>query len=202
MTEHLTGRHLGPVDPLSGPLPDPDEPLTATLVVPADSDPGSDPGSEPAGEPPRVPVLEAARQRVVCPECGSVAEVTLNRRESGDFCPRCDYPLFWVRGEVLLDRTGAEESLRRLPGTAGRVSVGSATCPTCAEANKVDAVTCLRCGGPMVLPAAPVVQAPPPPPPPAPAPEPEPERGDQWLWVVAGISAALLVVVVLYVLLR
>lgn len=145
----------------------------------------------------------AARQHVVCPECGTSAQVTLNRREAGDFCPRCDFPLFWVRSEVLLDRAGAEESLRRLPGTAGRRSVGSASCPTCTEANPVTASTCLRCGGPMELPPAPRIIVAQPPPEPAPEPEPEPAPGGQWRWVVLGVSAALLVVaMLLYVLLR
>jgi hypothetical protein len=139
---------------------------------------------------------------VVCPECGTVGLVTPNRRDASDFCAQCDFPLFWTPAAVELDRDqgAAAEALRRLPGTAGRLTVASLGCPTCAEANPVGAATCLRCGGPMVLPlpeveAEPVVVAP------APAPEPAPEpQGNPWWWWLVG-AATLVALVALVVVL-
>lgn len=141
------------------------------------------------------------RTEIVCPECGTAAGVALNRRDAQDFCAQCDFPLFWTPAEVIRDgEAGGGESLRRLPGTAGRVTVAAVPCPTCAEANPVGAQTCLRCGGPMVLPVPEptvVVELP------APVePEPEPrKRGIDWYWWVVGaatlVALVALVVVVL-----
>lgn len=139
-------------------------------------------------------------EQVTCPECGTVAMVALTRRESTDFCVQCDYPLFWTPSKVVLD-TGASEtdSLRRLPGTAGRVTVGSLACPHCTESNLLDAEVCTRCGGLMHPPAPePVVVAPPPPPPPA----PEPARTPWWVWALGGVTLLLLVALVVFFLQR
>src|SRR4051794_15838214 len=93
---------------------------------------------------------------VTCPECGTRASVALTRRESTDFCTRCDFPLFWTPQTIQIgDRATAQESLRRLPGTAGKVTVASTACPHCGEANPLIAETCARCGLPMVLAPAP-----------------------------------------------
>ena len=35
--------------------------------------------------------------QVTCPECGAVAHVQAGARLASDFCPQCDYPLFWAR---------------------------------------------------------------------------------------------------------
>jgi hypothetical protein len=112
--------------------------------------------------------------------------VTLTRRDASDFCRNCDYPLFWTPSKILLDRANlSDESLRRLPGTVGRVTVASFRCPHCAEPNQLTAVDCIRCGRPLrpvhyEQPPVPVYLSPPPPP------EPEPERGIPW-WVWAAI---------------
>lgn len=144
------------------------------------------------------------RSTVVCPECGTPAPATLNRRDARDFCAKCDFPLFWTPAEVIRDGAeGGGESLRRLPGTAGRATVASVPCPTCAEANPIAAETCLRCGGPMVLVTAPepvYVPAPAP----APVPEPEPvQTGIGWYWwLVGGATLVALIALVVVVLVR
>jgi hypothetical protein len=154
----------------------------------------------PAASPaPTVAVLPPLQtEQVTCPECGTVAMVTLTRREAADFCRNCDYPLFWTPSIIMLDRSGlSDDSLRRLPGTVGRVAVAHLTCPHCAEPNQLTAVDCIRCGRPL----RPVHYEPPPLPTyvaPPPEPEPEPERGIPW-WV--WVSIALMVITVTLVLL-
>lgn len=149
-----------------------------------------------------TPVNEAAAtpEQVVCPECGTVALASLNRRRSEDFCARCDYPLFWTPTEIVRGEGDGEDlALRRLPGTVGRVAVASAACPHCAEANQISAVTCVRCGGSMQIEqtaVVPIVVAPP---------EKEPTpltpiRG--WVWAAVGLALALLVWLILYLIAR
>lgn len=175
-----------------------DDPTT-TFYDAGPSDPFAAPPVEslPLGT---VPPPATARDRVTCPECGAVQDVYLNRRDAGDFCHNCDFPLFWTPSEVVRDRgAGDGESLRRLPGTVGRTTLASTPCPHCAELNLVSAEVCIRCGQPM----HPVAEAPPPPapvyiPPPPPVVEPEPKRGVPW-WVWA-IGAAVVVGVVLLIL--
>jgi hypothetical protein len=143
-------------------------------------------------------IADAARREVVCPECGTSATITVNRREAQDFCRRCDFPLFWTPAAIVLDASSstASDALRRLPGTAGRVTVGKLDCPHCAESNPVTNTHCVRCQGDL----HPVL----PPPPPAPAvlapppdePEPEPVKGTPW-WVWAGIGLTVLLAIVL-----
>ena len=125
---------------------------------------------------------------LTCPECGTGATVTLNRRLSEDFCRKCDYPLFWTPSAVVLDRGGlGDDSLRRLPGTTGRALIASVPCPHCSELNPVTAESCVRCGRPLHVKA----EAAPPPKPvymPEPEPwyEPPPEPGTPlWVWVAA-----------------
>lgn len=134
---------------------------------------------------------------ITCPECGRTATVTVNRRESRDFCRGCDYPLFWTPAAVLREAglTTAEESLRRLPGTLGRATLASMPCPHCREPNRLNAVVCVRCGLPMQivtpLPPMPVYV----PPPPLPEPEPEPEqRVSWWVWALIALGAAATIV--------
>ena len=185
MSDTLAGRHV-----LSG-----DEPERSGLPLYADEQPTQ---ALDALAPPLAVATptNAPDEQVTCPECGTVAVVALTRRESEDFCRTCDFPLFWTPSKIVLDAgTTAGDSLRRLPGTSGRVTVGSIECPTCAEGNVVTAEVCLRCGGPMVLPPAPVVVAAPPPPPPAP--EPAPERTPLWVWILGGSTLLLLLALVL-----
>jgi hypothetical protein len=183
VSETLTGRHVSSGD-------DPEQP---DLPVDIDDQP-----TEALAPPLAVPTpTDAPAEQVTCPECGTVAMVALTRRESGDFCVTCDFPLFWTPSKVALDRGDtAGDSLRRLPGTSGRVAVGSIACPHCAEGNPVTAELCLRCGGLMNPPTPePVVVAPPPPPAP---PDPEPERTPLWVWILGGTTLLLLVALVVY----
>ncbi|WP_137295303.1 hypothetical protein [Nocardioides dongxiaopingii] len=182
---------------------DPDEGL-GSPVKPAAPEP---PAAQTQGLP-VVPVVaeghaqsaQAVGRSVTCPECGAVAEITVNRRESHDFCPRCDFPLFWTPAQLVLsDADSATQALRRLPGTGGRVTVGSVACPHCEEANPITGSLCLRCGGdlhPVAPPPAPapVVVAPPPP-------VADPERSiPLWWWVLGTITLFLLVAVVVVLL--
>jgi hypothetical protein len=62
------------------------------------------------------------------------------RREADEFCRVCDYPLFWARSTEFAAVGAVEgngESLRRLPGTAGRQEPVSFACPECTEPNPV-----------------------------------------------------------------
>ena len=163
--------------------------------------PAADPVPAPAAPVSAAPTTET----VTCPECGTIATVAVRRRDSTDFCRTCDYPLFWLPSRIQLDSADQTDSasLRRLPGTVGRLTVASLACPHCSEPNAVSAQVCVRCGEPM----RPV--APPPPPEivyvPAPAPEPvivqAPARIPWWVWallfVVLSGSVALLTVLML-----
>ncbi|WP_139983213.1 hypothetical protein [Nocardioides litoris] len=175
----------------------------------ASQDPSTDrdahaPADEPTGPtgPTTSPSYAGTGREVTCPECGTVARVAVNRRESHDFCATCDFPLFWTPDQVVRgDEEGAgAAALRRLPGTAGRTTVGSLPCPHCSEVNPVSGVLCLRCGGDLhpVAPPPPVVVAPTPPP--APEPQPEPTRTPVWWWVLGGVTLLLLVVVLVVLL--
>lgn len=146
-----------------------------------------------------VTETSSARREVTCPECGTVATIAVNRREAEDFCRRCDFPLFWTPAAIVLDTSSgpSSEALRRLPGTAGRVTVGRLACPHCAEMNPVTETHCLRCQGDLHPPIPPAPQAPVALPPP-PAPEPEPVTKTPW-WVWAGIALTVAVFVALVV---
>jgi hypothetical protein len=185
-------------DPLADPLPNPlADPLPDPATAASPAQPAHDPVSlRPAPEA-AAPPAERRTESVTCPECGTRADVTVTRRDAVDFCNRCDFPLFWTPSTIQLgDRETAEATLRRLPGTAGRVTVASVPCPHCDEANLLTATTCGRCGRPMVLEEAPApVVVAPPPPPPAPAPEP---RSLWWLWLLLGLSGVLLAALVVW----
>lgn len=150
--------------------------------------------------------------RIECPSCGAIVDLGTLRQSAEEFCPSCDYPLFWARS-----REGAPEpdeeseegralaaAVRRRPGAAGRKVLAGEPCPVCQELNTPRAVYCHRCGADM---------RPPPPPPPTPAPEPVAtpaatppetpgrERRPWWLvpLIVAGAVLAAVQVVVLLV---
>jgi hypothetical protein len=166
---------------------------TPTVVTPVVDATATATSAAPAPAPP------AAVELITCPECGSSAMVTLNRREAQDFCRNCDYPLFWTPNTVLRDPSAnsAADSLRRLPGTVGRATLASLACPHCSEPNALSAQVCVRCGLSMQ------VEAPPPPPepvyvPPPPEPvyvPPPKERVEWWVWLLIGLSVAALIVV-------
>lgn len=188
----MSGKHLG----------DPD----AEVEQPGALTPSESAPPPTAEDQPTIVITETkgARREVVCPECGTTATITINRREAEDFCRRCDFPLFWTPSAVVLDSaTGpASDALRRLPGTAGRVTVGKLDCPHCHESNPVTETHCLRCQGDLhpVLPpapAAPVILAPPP------EPEPEPvARTPWWVWVGVALTLLLFLALVIYLIRR
>ncbi|MGN6245228.1 MAG: hypothetical protein ACTHQ3_16360 [Motilibacteraceae bacterium] len=142
---------------------------------------------------------EDVPELVGCPGCGRSSWIHTRRRSSEDFCPDCDYPLFWARGRVVRadgDSDGA--SVRRLPGTAGRTTVATRPCPSCSELNPLGNVTCLRCGSLM----DPVVEVAAPEPEPVPVPvavaEPEPSPGFPWWWALGIAAACALILWVLF----
>lgn len=105
---------------------------------------------------------------ITCPECGTVcaAPGAPGARLASDFCPTCDYPLFWARPVApVVDADAGDDALRRAPGASGTAAVATVACPACAELNLPSARTCVRCGSSMT---------PPPPPPAPPLPEPAP----------------------------
>lgn len=139
---------------------------------------------------------------VTCPECGTHSDIMSGRRDAGDFCPSCDFPLFWTSTAISV-RAGDEDSstaMRRLPGTSGKGLSYSVPCPTCGELNVPTAWVCLRCAGSMTPPPPPVPR-PVPQPVPAPAPEPPPlveEPRFRW-WVAVVVALVLTTVVVVVV---
>jgi hypothetical protein len=174
-------------------VPADEQPTLITPVVLGDAPP------QPAPTAVAVSASPATSELITCPECGTTATVTLNRREAADFCRNCDYPLFWTPTVVLRSYSGtAEDSLRRLPGTVGRATVASLSCPHCAELNSVSATVCVRCGGLL----HPVKEPPPPPepvyvPPPPPPVYVEPERGiPWWVWLITGLVVAAVITLI------
>jgi hypothetical protein len=144
---------------------------------------------------------------VTCPTCGTVSYFDEVNRDANAFCRVCDYPLFWVRSTAFAGVGDAEGGvgLRRLPGTAGRITVAMEACPECSEPNPVSVNICVRCGADM--------HPPPPPPPPPPEPEPEPEpvfvpppppppppARNWWPWVALGVLAVVAIVILVVLL--
>lgn len=194
MSDTLSGKHLGGPPTLEAPtaLESADPPRSLTAEPSTDSGLGN--AVRPAGSP------EERRETVTCPGCQKSREVAVNRRVAADFCPEpgCDYPLFWTPTVIQIGPGDAEgDSLRRRPGTDGRLTVASRACPHCDEANPLDAQFCLRCAESMILVArapvvVPVVAAPP-------APEPVPVPGTPlWVWIVVGLITALAVGLIIW----
>ncbi|MEY2571018.1 MAG: hypothetical protein QOE63_1368 [Acidimicrobiaceae bacterium] len=109
-----------------------------------------------------VDVAKGQVRTLECPGCGLVREVDRFRRTAGEFCARCDYPLFFAptataqRTVEAERRSDVERALRRLPGDQHRFV--TMTCPECDERNPATNVTCLRCGA--LLHPPPVMAAP------------------------------------------
>lgn len=106
---------------------------------------------------------------LMCPDCGAMVTTTPGGRSSGDFCPQCDFPMFWARPSDLTQPVASsDDALRRLPGVDGTRAPTQVSCPSCAELNPPEAAICLRCARPMVLPTPTPAPEPPAPQPPAP----------------------------------
>jgi hypothetical protein len=179
--------------PVTAPAePAPDQ-FATTELAPVDS-------TGPAASTVAATMPPALAETVTCPECGTIAQISLNRRESMDFCRTCDYPLFWTPSNVVRDGSGVSaESLRRLPGQAGRATIASLPCPFCYEPNALSAQTCIRCNRPM----HPVEEPPPPAPvyiaPPAPVVVEQPKKVAWWVWALLALGAAALIVLVVLI---
>ncbi len=200
MSDTLTGGAVERPDPLTDPLPAPADPAPTTQL-PSQSGATaltSAPRVEPPPSAASVPIAQR-HESITCPECGTVANVQLTRREAGDFCAKCDFPLFWTPSTIQLGEGATDgAALRRLPGTLGKQTVASTPCPHCHEANTITAESCTRCGLPMVLaappPPAPVVYAPPPP-------MPEPTKTPWWVWAIVGVFAVLCLIAIAWIVL-
>jgi hypothetical protein len=154
-----------------------------------------------------VPTPETGSVPISCPECGAAAKIEPLRRDAADFCPQCDFPLFWARNQLVLadaiDTGGAAS--RRLPGTVGRAASAAVPCPHCTEPNLPTAQVCIRCGLAMKIVLSEPVTPPPPPAAPVIVPEPvfvAPEPDRWWVWAILAVVTALLVGIAAAVLLR
>lgn len=137
---------------------------------------------------------------IVCPECSQVTSLVAIRRAAEEFCPQCDFPLFWAPNAVPMATPGSSNAttMRRLPGAAGRRQIGTQVCPSCGELNPLTETHCVRC-------TAEIDPKPVPPPEPVvvvPEPEPEPvlvvPKRPWWIWLlVAAMLAAETVVVII-----
>lgn len=188
---------------VDAPLPPYAEQIAAVLGAVPSGDVASPPVPRHSADQPTVAPVPAstAVELVTCPSCGTSAQVTLNRRESDDFCRTCDFPLFWTPSKIFRgeDDNGAD-SLRRLPGTVGRATIASLNCPTCFEPNSLSAQVCVRCGGPMHLSVEPPPLPVPPPPPVVPEPPPpEPEQVGWWVWAMLALGAAGLIALIVLI---
>ena len=139
---------------------------------------------------------------ITCPECGEISTFETMRRTADEFCPKCDFPLFWAKSDHLGgldDGSAAANARRRLPGTGGRVTIGSIICPECTEHNALQATHCSHCGADLDPQPEPEPEPEPEPLPPPPPPRPPSPPAPTWpLWAaVAGGT----VVWVLYLLL-
>lgn len=131
---------------------------------------------------------------ITCPECGQRTELLAVRRDAGEFCSHCDFPLFWAASSIPAMAPGANSSttLRRLPGAGGRRRIGSKICPDCGELNPMGETHCIRCTADLHPKPPPVVVATPPPP--APVAIPEPDPGTRWdYWILGGLLIASIV---------
>ena len=114
-------------------------------------------------------------------------------RLASDFCPQCDYPLFWARpSSAPLTDEETDDARWRAPGASGSALSATLACPVCAELNTPVAVTCVRCGSSMTPP--PPVASPAPPPAPVVVVQAPPQlipcnHPDTW-WVVVLTAAA------------
>jgi len=140
---------------------------------------------------------------ITCPDCGHLATFDSVMRGADEFCPTCDYPLFWVKsdlpGGMLSD--GVDATRRRLPGAGGRAIIGSRPCPACSEQNRLSAINCIRCGSLMDPPPEPepepVFEVPAPTPPPPLPPTPEPPLWPLWAAVGAGLAVWVLYLLII-----
>jgi len=191
-TDHLSRPSVTPEPGAAVPAPGGGSVPPRPSVMAAGTVPGAGtaPGVSPAlgAVPGAVPVTG---HEVTCPECGTVSLTSPGGRLASDFCPTCDFPLFWARRspDVVAGADWSPDALRRAPGVAGTLSVATIACPVCRELNLPEARVCARCGADM----RPVVVAPAA----APAPQPvvvvreEVVCGHRPRWLVVTVTAVL-----------
>ncbi|MEX2504037.1 MAG: hypothetical protein WD378_04255 [Egicoccus sp.] len=98
---------------------------------------------------------------VECPGCGMAIVGLAPRPTAAWFCPRCDYPLFWVNRAAPPEPDEQQKrARRRLPGTAGATVVGAEDCWHCGEKNGPGERECLRCAATLPKPVPPVAEIP------------------------------------------
>lgn len=103
----------------------------------------------------------AGEIEVECPGCGLAIVGMAPRPTAAWFCPRCDYPLFWVNRAAPPEPDAQQRrARRRLPGTAGATVIGAEDCWHCGEKNEPGAIVCLRCAATLPKPIPPVAEIP------------------------------------------
>jgi len=104
-----------------------------------------------AGAAPVGPDVE-----VECPGCGLIVVGSDPRPSAEWFCPRCDYPLFFVAKAPPPELDGARRGARqRLPGVNGRASSTAGPCWNCGEHNEAASGACFRCAATLPKPLPP-----------------------------------------------
>jgi predicted RNA-binding Zn-ribbon protein involved in translation (DUF1610 family) len=104
-----------------------------------------------AGAAPDGPEVE-----VECPGCGLIVVGSDPRASAEWFCPRCDYPLFFVAKAPPPELDGARRGARqRLPGVNGRASSTAGPCWNCGEHNEAASGACFRCAATLPKPLPP-----------------------------------------------
>ena len=145
---------------------------------------------------------------IVCPDCGGPVRPDLER-----LCPRCGYPLMFLRTEpepdvhVVARAPGeADDATTTFPSTpatpvrsvpAQRMpQPGEVLCVRCGQDNPLTRVRCQRCGHELRV--VPLNAAPPPPLPPPPPPI---RRPFPWLLIVAALLLVVLLALLVFLLL-
>jgi len=105
----------------------------------------------PASPPPAGPDVE-----LECPGCGLIVVGSDPRPSAEWFCPRCDYPLFFMTKPAPPEPDVERRTVRRrLPGVRGRVPTAAGPCWNCGEWNEAAVATCLRCAASLPKPVPP-----------------------------------------------
>lgn len=125
-----------------------------------ESDETGGPGGQTATATEAAPA-PAEEIEVECPGCGMAIVGLAPRPTAAWFCPRCDYPLFWVNRAAPPEPDAQQKrARRRLPGTAGATVLGAEDCWHCGEKNGPGETACLRCAATLPKPIPPVAEIP------------------------------------------
>ena len=74
---------------------------------------------------------------ITCPTCGRVAELETIRMAADEFCPTCDFPLFWVSDQPRPSRDDHPVDRRTVQGDPSEPASTEVTCPRCGIAAHV-----------------------------------------------------------------